>query len=35
MYELSNPNLKVIQKVLDDNKAFMEKQKAKSLDDDK
>ena len=35
MYELSNPNLKVIQKVLDDNKAFMEKQKSKSLDDDK
>jgi len=34
-YQFANPNIKMIQKVLDDNRAFLEKQRARYLDDEK
>lgn len=35
IYQFSTPNLKMIQKVLDDNRSFLEKQRARYLEDEK
>jgi hypothetical protein len=35
LYPLSAPNMKMIDRVLDDNRAFLEKQRARFLEDEK